>query len=133
VINVLKAFSLQLDPKQIGTVIDDKTKEEKPVYAQEGERVEFVPGPVDVPEHIANHWYVQAHLEGFVEPPPKPTMADFAQRQLLAARAARNNTSVDEAAPPPAVSPRGVPAAHYFAGHKLEDQPAPPVPSWVGH
>jgi hypothetical protein len=135
IIHVLKPFILQHDAQQIGVTKNDRG-EEVPAYADHGERQFFAAGYHEVSDKVANHFYVRAHCEGFVEPPPKPEQADYAQRMLLAARAGRNTTSVAEAAPPPAPLPPGVtvstPVQHRFAGHHVEDVPPPPTPSWMG-
>jgi hypothetical protein len=102
--------------------------------AIEGEKQFFGVGEHEVAEHIAEHWYVKHHLEGFVDPLPVLGQADYAQKMLTAARAARNTTSVADAQPPPAPLPPGVtpaPETHYFAGTKQEDAPLPPAPAWM--
>jgi hypothetical protein len=133
IINVVKAFTYQHEPEQTGTT-KDREGNIIPVYALAGEMQRFEVGEQDVPDHVADNWYVQAHCEGFVDPPPKLAQPDYAQKMLIAGRAARNATSMEEAAPQPAPLPPGVtppPERHYFAGKKQEDTPAPPAPSWM--
>jgi hypothetical protein len=133
IIHVAKKFTFQHNPRQTGSYFDEKEKKELPVFALEGDRQDFLPGIYDVPEYVANHWYVQAHLEGFVEPMPQRGQPDYAQRAAIAARAGRNTTSVEEAAPRPAPPPPGVQPAprHYFAGQPIEDKERPEAPSWM--
>lgn len=132
-IHVVKKFTFQHNPHQTGSYIDEKTQKEVPVYALEGEREIFTPGFYEVSEAVANHWYVRAHLEGFVDPLPQTGAPDYAQKAAFAAKAARNGTSMEEAAPPPAPEPPGTtPAKHYFAGQAIEDKDPPQTPSWMG-
>jgi hypothetical protein len=135
VIHVVKPFIFQHNPKQTGEYKDEKTDKMVPVFALEGERQLFHVGLHDVPDHIAQHWYVQAHLEGYEAPAPLPAQPDYSyqMKALQAARAGRNTTSVAEAAPPAAPLPPGVqaPERHYFAGTKIADQPAPELPAWM--
>jgi hypothetical protein len=65
---------------------------------------EYLPGTYDVDEAVAEHWYVQAHCEGFVEPPPKVGHEQYAQTALLAAQAARVGESTEAQKQPPAPS-----------------------------
>jgi hypothetical protein len=156
-ISVAKAFTLQLEPKQIG-VEKDKDGKETPLYAQEGERLRFDKGVYDVPDWVAAHWYVLPHLDGYVEPPPRPEMADYVQRVEQASQAARNSVAVEEVKQRPPPLPPGVQsAASFFAGHEVttsslpdplpppppaqptytfagrpaQDQPPPQTPSWM--
>jgi hypothetical protein len=132
-IHVVKKFTFQHDPKQTGSYVDPKTEKVVPVFAVEGERQEFLPGFYEVPDHVAEHWYVQAHLANFVDPPPQRAQPDYAQRVAIAARAGRNGTSMEEAEPKPAPPPPGVQPAprHYFAGQPIEDKETPQAPSWM--
>lgn len=131
VIHVVKAFTFQHDPERTGTRRDDKTGEMVPVFAAIGRQERFEPGYHDVSEALADNWYVQAHLEGFVDPPPPLGAPDFLQQQLLAASAARDGVSMTAAAPQPAPLPPHVDVmrsgsnipdgAHYFAGKPQQD------------
>jgi hypothetical protein len=135
IIHVVKPFIFQHDPKQTGSYIDKETKETVPVFALEGERQLFQIGVQEVPDFIAEHWYVKAHLKDFVAPPPQNTQPDYAfqMRALQAAKAGRNTTSIEAAAQPPPPLPPGVVTQerHYFAGQKIEDSPAPDMPQWM--
>ena len=61
---------------------------------------EYKVGRYDVPQEIAEHWYVIPHLEGFVEPPPKAGTDQL--RVLLAEQAARVAEPVEDQTQPPA-------------------------------
>jgi len=73
------------------------------------EMKQFLPGIYDVDKATADHWYVKAHLEGFVEP-PRPDGPSFAQSSIKAQQAVRMMQPVGakqeqpEAAPPPGVA-----------------------------
>lgn len=133
VIHVVKGFTFQHNPEQTGTRPDDKDPtKEVPVFAPMGRHERFEPGYHDVSDTLAGHWYVQAHCEGFVDPPPPLGSPDFLQQQLRAAAAARDGVSMDAAAPQPAPLPPHVDVmrsgsnipegAHYFAGRPQEDK-----------
>lgn len=137
-IEVVKAFTLQMDPPQIGEQPDpkDPTGEKKvPVYGQ-SEKLRFVPGLYDVSDEVADHWYTKAHLRDYVPPPPAPGTHQFAQEALLAAQGVRMMQPVHQQGQAPAplgddvrvmqrsgTVPEG---AHYFAGQPQEDKPLPP-------
>ena len=139
-INVAKAFTYQHDPEQTGTRYDEKLGKDVPMFAAMGHQQRFTVGQHEVTEAVANHWYVRAHLEGYVSPGPVPGQADFAQQQALAAQAARNGTSVEAQMAKPAPVPPNVevmhttgevpPDAHYFAGGR---QPEPQQPAGVSY
>ncbi len=66
----------------------------KPFMLNENNRLtEFRVGRYDVTDEVASHWYVQAHMEGYVEPPPKTGTEQ--QATLLAQQAARMNEPVE--------------------------------------
>lgn len=139
-INVVKAFTFQHDPVKTGTRRDEKTGEELPVFAAVGEMQPFAVGRHEVSEAVAEHWYVKAHLEGYVNPPPQVGQPDFLQQQLLASQAARDGVSMEEAAPKPAPplievmqSGSNIPQdSVYFAGKKQPEQPTPATGmSWL--
>lgn len=135
-IQVVKAFTFQHDPKQTGEYKDEKTEKMVPVYALEGELQRFEIGFHEVPEPIADHWFVRAHCAGYEQPAPQKAQPDFAyqMKALQAGKAGRNTTSMAEAAPPAAPLPPGTiqPDRHYFAGNgPQEDKQPPDMPSWM--
>ena len=54
---------------------------------------EYKVGTYDVEDWVADHWFTQAHMEGYVEPPPKTGTEQ--QATLLAQQAARLNEPVE--------------------------------------
>ena len=73
---------------------------------------EYKVGRYDVPQEIAEHWYVIPHLEGFVEPPPKAGTDQL--RVLLAEQAARVAEPVEDQTQPPAEPPSATQAKPEF-------------------
>ena len=136
-LDVVKAFTLQLDPPQIGEAPDpkDPTGEKKvPVYGT-SEKFRFLPGRYEnVPDEVAEHWYTKAHLAGYEAPPPADGTHQFAQEALLAAQGVRMMQPVERQGQTPAPLPDDVkvmqrsgevsPDAHYFAGQPQTDKPA---------
>ena len=51
-------------------------------------------GEYEVDDATADHWYVKAHLEGYVEPPPKIGTLAYAQAALNAEQAVRREVPV---------------------------------------
>jgi hypothetical protein len=90
---------------------------------------EYLVGKYDVADEIATHWYVQAHCEGFVEPPPK-TGTDQ-QAVLLATQAARLSEAVAETAQPKAEPPAGTKKQNRFAGNTRPVAKNDPTPSFI--
>jgi hypothetical protein len=93
-------------------------------------------GEFEVDEATAEHWYVRAHLEGYVEPPPKPGGLGYAQAALDAEQAVRRDLPMATMTQPRPPLPPGtievasrsgmVPeGAHYFAGQPQVDKPMP--------
>lgn len=135
-LTVVKPFTLQLDPPVVGEQADPKDPEKKiPIYGQ-SEKLRFLPGIYqDVPDDVANHWYVQAHLEGYEPPAPAPGTHQFAQEALLAAQGVRMMQPVHQQGQQPAPLGPDVrvmqrsgevsPDAHYFAGEPQEDKELP--------
>jgi hypothetical protein len=75
------------------------------IYQTPDERKQqFNPGIYDVPDDTANHWFVQAHLAGYVTP-PRQTAPSYQQMELEVMQAVRRNepvaTQVASAQPPP--------------------------------
>jgi hypothetical protein len=102
VIHVVKPFMLQLE---------------------HGKLTEYIVGRYEVTDEVAKHWYVQAHIEGFVEPPPATGTEQ--QAVLLATQAARLNESVEKQEDkqmPPLLPPRN--RTVQFAGRR--DMPKEP-------
>jgi hypothetical protein len=64
---------------------------------------EYEVGRYEVTQEIADHWYVQAHLEGFVEPPPR--VGTEQAQQAFAEQAARMAEPTDAQTQKPAPSP----------------------------
>lgn len=101
-----------------------------------GGKLHYTPGEYEVDDATAEHWFVQAHLAGFVEPMPEPGTAQYAQRMLNVEQAVRNATPVAPNLQPPApLLPDVVRVAsrtglvpedtHFFAGGPQEDKPMP--------
>jgi hypothetical protein len=138
-INVVKPFTVQMDPPVIGdepdpadTEHEGDKKRRRPVYGT-ADKLRFEPGAYDVPEVVANHWYTRAHLAGYEAPPPAPGTHQYGQEALLAAQGVRMMRPVSQMGQPPAALPDDVrvmqrsgevpPDAHYFAGERQEDKP----------
>jgi hypothetical protein len=140
-VNVVKPFTLQLDPPVLGTEPDtqkDPTGELKlmrNIYGQ-SDKIRFELGTYEVTEEIASHWYMKAHLAGYEPPPPAPGTHQFAQEALLAAQGVRMAQPVSMQGQAPAALPDDVRVAsrsgtvaegsHYFAGAPQEDKPLAP-------
>ena len=109
IIQVVKAFMLK----------DDKHK-----------LTEYKPGRYEVDRETADHWYVKAHLEGFIEPPPK--VGTQQQAELLAAQASRLAEPADAQGQPPAESPATERAPEIrFAGRRPPRQVDPGMTSFI--
>ena len=102
----------------------------------EGGTMHYAPGEYDVDEATANHWFVQAHLEGFVEPPPRQGTPQYAQAMLNVEQAVRRAQPVGPSTQPAAALPPDVvhvasrsgmvpEGAHYFAGQPQEIKQLP--------
>ena len=96
----------------------------------------YAPGEYEVDEAVAEHWFVKAHLEGFVEPEPRQGTAQYAQAMLNVEQAVRRNLPAPSTNQPQAPLPPDVvhvasrsgtvpDGAHYFAGAPQEDKPMP--------
>jgi hypothetical protein len=104
----------------------------------EGEPTRYYePGEYEVDDATADHWFVRAHLEGYVQPEPAQGTFGYAQAKLNAEQAVRRTdlpamTSTQPRAP---ISPEAIKVAsrssmipegaHYFAGGPQEDKPMP--------
>jgi len=92
-IQVVKAFTFQHEPRTRKTRDPmDVTKEIIEVMPSELQF--FDVGIYEVEDHVAEHWYVQAHLKGYQEPSKIPGMAEF-----QAAQAAQPVTKEDNSSP----------------------------------
>jgi hypothetical protein len=98
----------------------------------DGRKVEYIPGRYEVDEETAAHWYFQAHLEGYEEPPPPDGTQQYAQKMLNVEQAVRMGEPVADQGQKPAPTPPGTqraePDTHYFAGEKITH---PEGPSWL--
>lgn len=142
-IRVAKPFTLSLDPQPLGQGQDEGGRQVT-VYQGEPEKRRFDVGEHDVPDEIAAHWFVKAHLEGAVEQQPQHML--YQQAVPLAEQAARQPQRIQQPPEvdgiPPADVPRGAPVAsrggevqpgaHYFAGQPQVDKPAPGQEPGVG-
>lgn len=90
-IRVARAFTLTLDPKPLGESKDMAGKSVT-VYQGEPDKLTFPPGEHEVPDDIAEHWFVQAHLEGAVEQNPQFVL--YQQGAALAAQSARRGAQM---------------------------------------
>jgi hypothetical protein len=90
-IRVARAFTLTLDPKPLG---ESKDEAGRPVTIYQGEpdKLTFMPGEHEVPDDVAAHWFVQAHLEGAVQ--DNPQFAPYQQGAALAAQWARQGAQM---------------------------------------
>lgn len=90
-------------------------------------------GEYDLPEEIAAHWYIAAHLVGYQDPAPPLGSHQYAQNMLYAQRAARLNEPMSEQGPPKAPTPPGVAKAEpvVFAGQPVVDRPPLAHPSFL--
>jgi hypothetical protein len=129
VVHVMKRFTLQLNPVQIGESPDENGKLVK-VFA-EARKIEYLPGHYDITdEEILSHWYFQAHLEGYQEPPPPDGTPQYAAQMLKVEQAVRMGESVADQGQKPEQTPqpegieRAVPV-HYFAGRPIPDENSP--------
>jgi hypothetical protein len=133
VVKIVKRFTLQLNPVQIGEAPDENGKL-VPVFA-EARKIEFLPGIYDLPDEQAEHWYLKCHVEGYVDPPPPDGTTQYAAQMLKVEQAVRMAEPVEEQGQKPeqTPSPEGVERAvpvHYFAGNPMPEQPQP-RPSWL--
>jgi hypothetical protein len=110
-IDVVRPFMLQLEPKQIGEAKDlaDPTKT-VPVYSLP-DKIFFAPGVHDVTDEVAEHWYTKAHLEGYKEPPKGPGTAEYQIAQAVAEQPAAAVDPADPVQPAPEASTAPRPAA----------------------
>jgi hypothetical protein len=134
IVRVARRFTLQLDPVQIGEAPDQAGKM-VPVFA-EARKIEFLPGTYDLPEEIADHWYLKANLEGYVPPEPADGTMQYAEKMLRVEQAVRMTEPVEEQGQKPADTPMppGVERAtpvHYFAGQPMPEPPLQGGPSWL--
>jgi hypothetical protein len=84
-IHVVKAFNFQVE---------------------EGRMQRFAPGAYEVDAATADHWFVQAHLAGYVTP-PRQMAPNYQQAELEVMQAVRRNEPVAAQAPPVAPPPPG--------------------------
>ena len=106
----------------------------KPVSGPIPERVLYEKGgKYDLPDDLAEHWFIAAHLEGYEPPGPPLGSHQYAQNMLYAQRAARLNEPMSEQGPAAAPTPPGTVKAEpiVFAGHPMTDKPAIPHPSFL--
>lgn len=96
----------------------------------DGKSTEYLVGRYDVPDEVAEHWYVKPHLVGAAPvAPPQP----YAQSQLVIEQAVRMGEPVAEQLAEPAPAPPGTVTARTevtFAGPKVEDKSV--GISWAG-
>ena len=96
----------------------------------------YEPGEQEVDAEVAEHWFTQAHLVGFEEPPPPRGSQQYAQAALNTEQAVRLAEPVSGNLQPPAPLPPDVEraasrtglvpdGAHYFAGQPQTDKPLP--------
>jgi hypothetical protein len=84
VIQVVKPFMLQLDPLQEEIPdLTDRTGERKTLVTHPSEMRYYEVGVYEVDDFIAEHWYVKAHLKGFMEPPKGPGTAEYQNARVL--------------------------------------------------
>lgn len=106
-ITVVKPFTLQLDPLKRKTKDPlDSAKEIEETLPSETEF--FAIGVHDVEPHVAEHWFVKAHLKGYVEPPKGPGTAEYQMQQMQKPReeAATDPTQPTQPMPSDAGAPR---------------------------
>lgn len=109
-IQVVKPFTLQLDPRteEIPDPMD-RTGEKKTTVTYPSERKFFDVGIYDVDDYTAGHWYVMAHLKGYVEPPKGPGTAEWQMAQARAPKKDENERDPSQPMPSDATAPRPAP------------------------
>jgi hypothetical protein len=102
-IKVAKPFMLQMPPPQPDAAPKLKERphgggpvpEGAPVYQGLNELLYFpAPGEYEVDQEVADHWYTQMHLEGYVPPPPS---VPSEVRVMLTAEQAKDKAEADKA------------------------------------
>ena len=80
-ITVAKPFTLQHDP--LTRTVKDPMNPTKEIEETLPSRLQYFDvGVFEVEDHIAQHWYVRAHLKGYQEPPKGPGSAEFQMAQM---------------------------------------------------
>ena len=117
-IQVVKPFTLQLDPHT--SEMPDPFDNSKTMTVTAPSELRYYDiGIYDVESHVAEHWYVKAHLKGYEEPAKPPGTAEFAMVQAQAQKPIEQKDATDEAKeapqepsqpmPPDAKPPRPAP------------------------
>ena len=127
-VKVVKPFMLQLDPKQIGEQPDPQNADKKlPVFGP-SEKKFFPVGTYDnVPDEVANHWYVKMHLEGYEEPAPTPGMPEYQAVEVMKPREEEQPAQPAETAPKPAQPPLSAERMHPSSQHAPSANRAAPA------
>jgi hypothetical protein len=95
IITVAKPFTLQLEPVKRETV-DPRDWTKKIEEVLPSETLFFPMGIHEVEDRLAEHWYVKAHLKGYVEPPRGPGTAEY---QMAQAQKPRETAPTDPTQP----------------------------------
>jgi len=135
-VTIVTPFMFQHPPRVVTEEQrDDAGKVTQPERTVEGQKVWFPVGVHDMPDEVASHWFVRAHTEGYVAPPPDIGSPQYAQQAALAHQAVRMMQPISRQGQQAAPLPPGVEVAsrsgmvsdnaHYFAGTAQVDKPMP--------
>jgi hypothetical protein len=106
---VVKPFMLQMDPVIIKTK-DPMNPNNEIEQALPSEMHRFAVGVHEVDDAIANHWYVKAHLKGYVPPEKGPGFAEYRPPAMLTPpRADDGRMDPSQPMPADALPPREAP------------------------